>query len=108
METRRPLVRTIPIHCAPGQAPCPTCGTPGRRKRVLRRQVRSIAYQKVVVLDITSAEYRARCRCCSTFRTHPPGIDPKAHYDNKVRQAVLDRILDDGMNVERALAAMRR
>jgi hypothetical protein len=33
---------------------------------------------------------------------------PKADYDNLVREAVLNRILDDGLNVERTRAAMKR
>jgi transposase-like protein len=108
METRRPHARTIPISCAPSQAPCPACGKRGRRKQVLRRQVRSIAYKQVVFLDVTYGEYRARCGCCTTFRTTPPGVDPRALYDDKVRQAVLDRILEDGMSAERVIASMRR
>ncbi|WP_422928711.1 transposase [Singulisphaera sp. PoT] len=108
MATRRPHVRTIPLSCAPSQAPCPTCGKRGRRKQVLRRLVRTLAYKQVVFLDITYGEYRARCGCCSTFRTCPPGVEPKAAYDHKVREAVLDRILDDGMSVERVIASMRR
>src|SRR4051794_33270306 len=108
METRRPHVRTIPVRCAPSQAPCPTCGKLGHRKAIHNRQVRTIAYKQVVYLDLTYGEYRARCRCCTTFRTTPPGVEPRALYDNKVRQAVLDRILDDGMSVERVLASMHR
>jgi hypothetical protein len=108
METIGPRARTIPIHCAPGKAPCPTCGKLGRRKAVHNRQVRTIAYKQVVFLDVTYGEYRARCGCCTTFRTTPPGIEPRALYDNKVRQAVLDRILEDGMSVERVIASMER
>lgn len=108
MATRRPHVRTIPLSCAPSQAPCPTCGKRGRRKQVLRRLVRTLAYKQVVFLDITYGESRARCGCCTTFRTCPPGVEPKAAYDNTVRDAVLDRILDDGMSVERVIASMRR
>jgi transposase-like protein len=108
METRRPHARNITIRCAPSQAPCPTCGKSGRRKQVLRRQVRTIAYKQVAFLDVTYGEYRARCGCCATFRTTPPGVDPRALYDDKVRRAVLDRILEDGMSVERVLASMRR
>ena len=108
METRGPHVRTIPVHCAPRKAPCPTCGTLGRRKAVHNRPVRTIAYKQVVFLDVTYGEYRARCGCCTTFRTTPPGLEPRALYDNKVRQAVLDRILDDGMSAERVIASMRR
>lgn len=108
METRRPHVRTIPVRCAPSQAPCPQCGKPGRRKTTHNRLVRTLAYKQVVFLDVTYAEYRARCGCCKTFRTTPPDVEPKALYDNLVRRAVLDRILEDGMSVERVIASMRR
>src|SRR4051794_8216748 len=108
METIGPHVRTIPVHCAPCKAPCPTCGKLGRRKATHNRRVRTIAYKQVVFLDVTYGEYRARCGCCTTFRTTPPGIEPRALYDNKVRQAVLDRILDDGMSAGRVIASMRR
>jgi hypothetical protein len=33
---------------------------------------------------------------------------PKAHYDNTVRDLVLDRILKDGMSIERVLESLRR
>jgi transposase-like protein len=108
METVSPHVRTIPVRCAPAKAPCPTCGKLGRRKATHNRSVRTLAYKRVVYLDVSYGEYRARCSCCTTFRTTPPGIEPRALYDNAVRQAVLDRILDDGMSVERVLASMRR
>src|SRR3954470_4471910 len=108
METRRPHVRTIPVRCAPSQAPCPTCGKLGHRKAIHYRQIRTIAYQQIVYLDVTYGEYRARCDCCTTFRTTPPGVEPKALYDNQVRQAVLDRILEDGMSVEQVLRSMHR
>src|SRR5262245_36323750 len=106
METDGPHVRTLPVRCAPSQAPCPTCGKPARRKATHHRRVRSLAYKQVVFLDVTYGEYRARCGCCATFRTTPSGIEPRALYDNTVRQAVLDRILDDGMSVERVIASM--
>lgn len=108
METIGPHARTISVHCAPATAPCPGCGRLGRRKATHHRRVRTLAYKQVVFLDVTYGEYRARCRCCTTFRTNPPGIEPKARYDNSVRLAVLDRILDDGMSVERVIASMRR
>jgi transposase len=108
METIGPHVRTIPVHCAPCKAPCPACGKLGRRKATHNRRVRTIAYKQVVFLDVTYGEYRARCGCCTTFRTTPPGIEPRALDDNKVRQAVLDRILDDGMSAERVIASLRR
>jgi hypothetical protein len=99
----------IPVKCAPKKAPCPTCGKLGVRKRKpLHRSVRSIAYRAVVFLDITYGEYRATCPCCKTFRNNPDGVLPKGHYDNKVREAVLNRILGDAMSVEAVLRAMRR
>src|SRR5215210_7103282 len=108
METVSPHVRTIPVRCAPAKAPCPHCGKLGRRKATHNRLVRTLAYKQVAFLDVTYGEYRARCSCRKTFRTTPPNVEPKALYDNTVRRAVLDRILDDGMSVERVIASMRR
>lgn len=96
------------VRCRPKSYPCPTCGQRGHRKRLLDRYLRSLAYGTVLWLHVFYAEYRARCACCKTFRSCPPGICPKADYDNLVRQAVLNRILDDGLNVARTQAAMKR
>jgi len=101
-----PLVRLV--CCAPKVYPCPGCGKNGRRVRRLRRRVRSLAYRQAAWLDIRYAEYKARCRCCKTFRSWPLGVPAKAGYDDLVRQAVLDRILEDGLNVQRTRVAMRR
>jgi len=70
--------------------------------------VRTVAYKAIAVLEITYGEYAARCDCCTTFRNTPEGVLPKAKYDNKVRDLVLTRILEDGMNVERALGSIHR
>jgi hypothetical protein len=70
--------------------------------------VRTVAYRAVATLEITYGEYAARCDCCTTFRNHPEGVPPKAKYDNRVRELVLDRLLKDGMSIERALASIRR
>ncbi len=108
METVSPHVRTIPVRCAPSKAPCPTCGKLGYRKAIHHRLVGTIASKRVIYLDVTYGEYRARCRCRKTFRTTPPSVEARARYDNSVRQAVLDRILEDGMSGERVIASMRR
>src|SRR5271166_1216806 len=99
---------TIRVRCAPKLAPCPSCGSKGRRQRTFTRRVRTIAYRKVAWLHITYAEYQARCTCCKYLRTTPADVLPKADYDNKVRQAVLDRVLHDGLNVQRTRAALQR
>ena len=108
MGTDAPTTVVIPIHCAPKKAPCPKCGKLGRRKRIMTRNVRTIAYKAIAYLEITYGEYTARCDCRTTFRTNPEGVLPKAKYDNRVRELVLDRILKDGMNIERALESIRR
>ena len=109
MGTDAPTIGTIPVHCAPKKAPCPTCGKHGRRKRQLPpRRVRTVAYKAVVYLEITCGEYQAKCDCCTTFRNTPDGVLPRALYDNKVRDLVLDRILKDGMNIEQTLESLRR
>jgi hypothetical protein len=101
-----PVVRVV--RCAPRSHPCPRCGQRGRRKRRLHRRIRSLAYRQVAYRDVHYAEYRARCRCCRFFRSWPLDVPAKADYDGLVRQAVLERILDDGLNVQRTLAAMKR
>src|SRR5215472_290299 len=108
MGTEAPTTVVIPVACAPKKAPCPDCGKPGRRKRTLTRTVRTVAYKAVAHLEVTYGEYAARCRCRKTFRNSPDGVLPKARYDNKVRDLVLDRLLRDGMSIERALASIRR
>jgi hypothetical protein len=70
--------------------------------------VRTVAYRAVATLEITCGEYAARCGRCTTFRNHPEGVPPKARYDNRVRELVLDRLLKDGMSIERARASIRR
>jgi transposase-like protein len=108
MGTEAPTPVVIPVHCAPKKAPCPKCGKLGRRKRTCTRSVRTVAYKAIVSLEITYGEYGARCGCSTTFRNTPDGVLPKAQYDNKVRDLVLDRILQDGMSIERTLASLRR
>jgi transposase-like protein len=107
MDANAP-VRVIPVCCARKKAPCPSCGKMGRRKRTHCRDVRTIAYKEIVVLRITYGEYEARCQCCKNFRTHPDDVLPKAKYDNKVRAAVLEGILEDHLNVEAVRRRMQR
>jgi hypothetical protein len=103
------LVPNIPVvRCAPKTHPCPTCGKRGRRKRHLHRRIRSLAYRQDAYIDVHYAEYKSRCSCRKYFRSWPLTVPPKADYDEKVRQAVLDRVIEDGLNVKRTLAAMNR
>jgi hypothetical protein len=104
----RPKVLHAYRRNAPKRAPCPHCGRLGRRKDFHERLVRSIAYQAVLLLHVTTAEYRATCACSATFRTQIAGVQPKAHYDNQVREAVLDRLLDDRMTVQQIQHALQR
>lgn len=80
----------------------------GRRERIRVRRVRSIAFHQELWREVHYGEYVAKCRCCKTFRTHPQNIEPKAKYDNKVRQAVIDRILIDKLNTTTVQQAMQR
>src|SRR5271166_4045559 len=108
MDAKTSTVIDIPVGCAPKKAPCPQCGKKAKRVRTHTRRVRTIAYRQIVFFAITVGEYQARCGCCATFRTSPDGILPRHKYDNKVREAVLDRILDDGMNVEATRHSLER
>jgi hypothetical protein len=108
MGSEAPTPIVIPAHCAPKKAPCPECGKPGRRKRTVTRRVRTVAYKAVAYLEISYGEYAARCECSTTFRNTHEDVLPRAAYDNKVRDLVLDRILKDGMSVERTLRSLQR
>jgi transposase-like protein len=108
MGTGAPTPVVIPVHCAPKKAPCPTCGKHGCRKRTFTRTVRTVAFKAIVYLEVTCGEYGARCDCRTTFRNAPGGVLPRALYDNKVRELVLDRVLKDGMSIERTLESLRR
>jgi hypothetical protein len=108
MVPLRPTTRYEHRHNAPTHAPCPHCGTLAPRKQKLTRTVRSLAYQAILLVTVTTAEYRATCSCCTTFRTQVEGVEPKAQYTNSVREAVLDRLLDDHMNLQRIQAALKR
>jgi transposase len=101
-----PVVRVV--RRAPKTHPCPSCGTRGRRKRLLHRRIRSLAYRQAACLDVRYAEYRACCGCRKSFRSWPLDVPPRSDYCPLVRQAVLDRLLNDGLNVERTRAAMKR
>src|SRR4051794_38804070 len=101
-------VRILRKSRAPKTYPCPHCGKRGRRKDTHTRRVRDIAYGQIVFVESTVGEYRAACDCCKTFRSHARGIEPRAQYTNRVRDAVIDRLLDDGMSLHRLQQAMRR
>src|SRR5262249_14271925 len=90
------------------RAPCPRCGRLGRRKRILHRRVRTLAYRRVAWVEVTYAEYRSRWGVCKFSRTWPLDVPPKADYDATVRQAVLDRLLRDRLNVAQTKAARQR
>jgi Transposase len=104
----QPRVRTERRRCAPDTFPCPTCGAPGRRKGLHTRTVRCLAYREVLLIELTVGEYRASCSCRKTFRSQVDGILPRAEYSNKVREAVLDRLLDDKMSAERLRRSLSR
>jgi hypothetical protein len=104
----QPGEKVVPVRCQPKTHPCPTCGRRAHRKRRLDRFVRSLAYGQVLWLHVFYAEYTARCDCRKSFRSCPPNIVPKADYDNLVREAVLNRLLDDGLNAERTRLALQR
>jgi hypothetical protein len=70
--------------------------------------VRSLAFGQELWREVHYGEYVARCECCKTFRIQPDDIEPKAKYDNQVRQAVIDRILIDKLNAATVQQAMER
>jgi len=108
MDAAQPRTRVVHRQCAPRTFPCPHCGKRGRRKDVHTRLIRDIAYREIVILEIQVGEYRARCDCCKTFRAQIEGVEPRAEYSNRVREAVIDRLLDDRMSMEALRRALQR
>lgn len=108
MDALQPRVRVTQRHCAPKTFPCPHCGKRGRRKQTHTRPVRDIAYGEILIVELTIGEYRACCSCCKTFRSQVEGIEPRAAYTNRVREAVIDRLFDDSMSMERLRLALQR
>jgi hypothetical protein len=108
MGLLEPRIRVERRRCAPETFPCPHCGLPGQRKDLHTRTVRCLAYREIRLIELTTAEYRAHCSCCKTFRSQVEGIRPRAKYTNKVREAVLDRLLDDRMTGEGLRRALAR
>lgn len=101
-------VRILRKSRVPKTSPCPHCGKRGRRKDTHTRRVRDMAYGQIVFIELTVGEYRAACTCCKTFRSHVEGIEPRAEYTNRVRDAVIDRLLNDSMSLHRVQQAMQR
>jgi hypothetical protein len=108
MDAVQPRSRVVRQSCAPKSYPCPKCGKLGRRKQVHTRRIRDIAYREIVFIELEVGEYRARCSCCKTFRAQVEGIEARAEYTNRVREAVIDRLLDDSMSMERLRQALQR
>jgi hypothetical protein len=108
MEAVNPRVRIVQHSCAPKTFPCPHCGTRGDRKDTHTREVRDIAFGEILTIKLTVGEYRARCSCCKTFRSRVEGIEPRAEYTNRVRDTVVDRLLDDGMSLSRLKESLHR
>lgn len=108
MDALQPRVRVVRRRCAPRTYPCPDCGKRGRRKAIHTRRVRDLAFREILIVEVRVGEYRARCSCRKTFRAQVPGIEARAEYTNRVREAVIERLLDDSMNMERLRQALQR
>jgi Transposase len=108
MEAAEPRIQVIRQDCAAKTFPCPQCGRRGHRKDTHTRIVRDLAYGVIRLIELTAGEYRARCDCCKTFRSQVQGIEPRAEYTNRVRDAVIDRLLEDGMSLRRVQQSLHR
>jgi Transposase len=108
MEAIDSRVRIVQQSCASNTFPCPHCGTRGNRKDTHTRRVRDIAFGEILIIELTVGEYRARCSCCKTFRSRVGGIEPRAEYTNRVRDTVINRLLEDGMSLHRMQESLHR
>ena len=100
------------LRCAPKTFPCPTCGQLGRRKTRHTRTVIDFCDGQLRHVELQVGEYRATCPCCRTFRSQPQPeqlpLQPRARYSDRLRDVVLNRLIQDGLNAEQVRRAFRR
>ena len=77
MFPARPKVQHSYRRDAPRHAPCPRCGTRGHRKETFMRTALGIACDAILLWHVTTAEYRARCGCCTTFAPRSTASNPR-------------------------------
>ena len=108
METIGPHVRTIPVRCAPAKPPVPRAASLGNA----RPSTTAGSAPSPTSRSSSSTSPTASTGPVATAARHsaPPrrASNPGRCTTTRSVQAVLDRILEDGMSVERVIASMRR
>lgn len=92
---------------APRKHPCPNCGKTGRRIRLLRRAITHIAYQNRCVIDARYGEYKAKCDCCTTFRSEIPGVPKGGKYSYEVRNVIANTLIRDRLPYRKVQKRMK-
>ncbi|MDB5384457.1 MAG: transposase family protein [Planctomycetaceae bacterium] len=93
-------VEKVVVNCRPRKAKCPHCGKLAKRVKCLTRNVISMAYKRIRIIEVRYGEYETSCQCCATFRTNPDEIvPPKSKYDNRIRDAVVKHLIEDRLSV---------
>ena len=101
-------MRGVQRRGAPKTYPCPHAGERGRRQQTHTRPVRASASGEVLSREGSVGEYRARGSGGKTFRSPSEGIEARAEYTHRVRDAVRDRLRDDRMRRQRLREARPR
>jgi transposase-like protein len=76
-------------------SPCPRCGKPGKRVRVVDRMIRHIALGQRVWIHGRVGVYRSRCGCSKRFQAPVPGIPKGGRYSLEVRNVVANALVRD-------------
>ena len=109
----KPPERTIRVRRTSQKMACPNCGQLGRRMQMEASQANGNLETSVAVLSaslmagIHDGHYVAKCKCCMAFHSLPPGVDLKAKYDHKVRQTIIDQILQGNLNLSAVRAILQ-
>jgi len=96
------------VRRAPRWYPCPHCGQRGKRRRVETRRVIDAMLQRPAILEVTLGVYRPRCSCVTEFRSVHPEVDPGSPYTKRVKQLVVDAVVQDKMAYEDVQRKMER
>ncbi len=77
---------------------CPTCGTKGRRVRVVSRWIAHVgAVNRLSWIHSKVGMYKAQCSCCRYFRAPIPGVPHRGRYSYEVRNTVANGVIRDRM-----------
>jgi len=108
MKTRIPRETKVRhINLSRRTAPCPKCGTVGKRHSNRTRRLREIGISAPSILVIIYSSHY--CPKCDKHFTLPMEhlAAPRARFTNRVRKTAVDLVIRESMTLDKAMTRMR-